>query len=222
MELRRADVNGWGYSTRTSGRAPSFPVAREDMSLGLRGGEALRLAAAGPCRAANQYADLALVDHDGEGLPMSRMNPGDGDILCAYCPKSGILIPGRMMQDKHRHGLELARPAPKGERAFVLDEGLGSLVTASLPSDGGDKLRILPRVAIMSWLLSCASRAAEEAKEYDVEPSGEFFVLRRRGGGPVLRGRFKGAANEMDDISWKVATVGLGGIIDGYDLEEER
>jgi hypothetical protein len=127
-----------------------------------------------------------------------------------------------MFQDKHRHGLELAMPAPKGERAFVLDEGLGSLVTASLPSDGGDKLKILPRVAILSWLLSCASRAAEEAKEYDVEPSGELFVLKRRGGGPALRGRLKGASNEMDDISWKVATAGLGGLVDGYDLEEEE
>jgi len=202
-----------------------YPKASEDGSLGLRGGEALRLSSAGPCRASNPYADLALLDAEGDGIPLSMTDPGEGDILFAYCPSSGLLVPG-MIHEEEKKGrrsslMEMALSLPKGERAFVLNEGRDSLVTASLPSDSSDRLRLLPRLSVMSWLMSSGSRAAQESREYDVEGNGEFFVLRHRLGGPSLRGRFKGADKEIDDISWKVAITGLGGIIGGYDLEEE-
>lgn len=226
MELRRADAHGWRYAVRTAGQPHAFPRAMEDGSLGLRGGEALRLSSAGPCRASNPYADLALLDAEGEGMPLSMMDPGEGDILFAYLPGSGLLVPGRVHENEKKGRrsslMEMAFPLPKGERAFVLNEGRDSLVTASLPSDSSDRLRLVPRVSVVSWLLSCGSRAVQSAQEYDVEPQGEFFVLRHRLGGPSLRGRFKGSANESDDVSWKVAITGLGGIIGGYDLEEER
>lgn len=221
MHLRRADLNGWRYATRTAAREFVLPRARDDGSLGLVGGEALRLGAEGPCRARNEYADLALLDAEGEGMPLARMDFAEGDILCAYFPASGLVIPGRAGRTTRGYEMEPATRCPGGERAFILTEPMNALVTASLPSSG-DRIPILPRLGLTSWLMACGSRAAEDAREYDVDHGGEFFVIRRRGGSPILRGRFKGGDNEHEDVSWRIATLGLGGLIGDYDLEREE
>ena len=177
----------------------------------------------------NEYADMPVVrrKEPGGGIKLSAGRMSDGDmVLCAW-PRSRRLIPGMAKADGRRLSVSLVEAAPRGERCFVVDEEGKRLLTVSLASDGSDSVKVMPPLAMDSWLFSVGSRAARDLdSRFDVEEEDGSFLISDKKTGRRYAGRFQNGPDserlgiEKERLQWLLATSGLGGILPVYTLEK--
>jgi hypothetical protein len=177
----------------------------------------------------NEYADVSLVRRKerGGGVKLSAGRMSEGDmVLCAW-PRSLRLIPGMAKAEGRRLSVTLVDGAPRGERCFVVDEEGKRLLTVSLASDGSDTVKVMPPLAVDSWLFSVGSKAARDLNSrFEVEEEDGSFLISDKKTGRRYAGRLQSQSDpdrlevERERLQWLLATSGLGGVLPIYALEK--
>jgi hypothetical protein len=174
----------------------------------------------------NSFADLTLADGPaGLGVPLSLSSLSKEDIVMTLWPEDGRIIPGRIIGTDKRYLLELAESQDKGKRCFVLDEKCRSLLTASLSSDSSMHVRLLPPVAISSWMIATGAEPVLDARRsFVMEQDEDCFIIT-----DMARGKkYVGFLTQQDAedrkceaglIERMLMTVGIGAILPNYGLK---
>lgn len=169
----------------------------------------------------NEFADLSWRKDEsiGNGVKLSRDNIGDGVLVLTAWPKSKNLIPGRVIIEE-RPSVELVESPGRGDRCFVLDEHGNCLLTASMESDGTEFVRILPRVAVASWLSSIGSSSSMGSR-FSVADRGNSFAIEDLDAGRTYTTYYatKDKKREIEQVKYLLEYDGLGAVIPKYDLE---
>jgi len=176
----------------------------------------------------NDFADLSLSKDDVPGVPLSATKVSNVEMVLTAWPKTGRLVPARVVSTPRGHELELVDTVPAGERCFVLDERGGALMTVSLEATGGATLRILPSMAVDSWLFSAGSKAARAmSSRFSLAGSADGgFLIKDHKDGRRYAGHYQNdsmpAAKNMEHerLEWLLASHGLAGALALYALEK--
>lgn len=116
----------------------------------------------------NPYLDVTASPHESAGLGLSSARMRNGDIVILVGQDKSV-IPGHVIAKGKKKSIELPWAEEKGKRFFVLDEGGHGIMTLSLGSEGGDSLRVVPQVALASWL---SSECPLTVPKYAIEGNG--------------------------------------------------
>jgi hypothetical protein len=172
----------------------------------------------------NDYADMSWLNNPSlsGGLPISLADMNDEDIVLTAWPGRRRLVPAKVMRNARQASLEMACPAPRGERCFVLEEFGTGLLTASMASSGDETLKIMRPASFVSWLMSIGSKAMSRlSSRFSLKSSGDGFVIDDSRAGRRYSGKFvtTNPADEASHMEWILARHGLGGILKQYMLE---
>lgn len=182
-------------------------------AIQIKGGK-LSFGHADGCMSYNGFLDMSYVRSGDNGMPLSLVEPDDGDIMIAVFPDA--VMPTKIAKEGHRMVLEFPDEIPAGMRCFVVSED-GKLAAASYESAGGDRIRMAPRMALVSWLYHADPSVIQS--KYDVVGGGDGFVVVNTSNGKQYTGRLPGGdASEIQSISHSLAMHGLAGIIPNYSL----
>jgi len=116
----------------------------------------------------NPYLDVTASPHSSAGIGLSQSRMRNGDIVILIGQDRSVM-PGHVISKDRRTSIELPWNEEAGKRFFVLDEGGGGILTLSLDSEGGDRLRVVPQVALASWL---SSECPLTSPKYSLENDG--------------------------------------------------
>ena len=112
----------------------------------------------------NPYLDLTIIPHNEAGLPLSPSSMRDNDMVLVVTGND--VFPGNVKKKGRSLFVELPWEMDTGQRFFVLDEGAKGILTVSLEGDGSDNIRVVPPVALASWLSTeCPVMAPKYAME---------------------------------------------------------
>lgn len=170
----------------------------------------------------NEVFDLSLSKIDTtEGFVLAPPNLDDGDLVLTAWGNGIDLQPGRFRRQGARIWVELVEPHKVGERCFLLDETGRRIVSASMPSVGGDEVRVAPPKSFVSWLWAVESSASKAMSErFTVEPEGNWFAIKDWRTGKRYLGKYKTSNKELEtqDVHWALTSNGVGGLISDYVL----
>ncbi len=178
----------------------------------------------------NDFADLSLIQGDSPGLSIASGALVDGDMVLTVWPKEGKLIPGRISMEGMRLAADVAEAQKKGERCFVVDEHGKSVLTVSLASDGTTRVRLLPPMAMDSWLFAAGSKAMKlQAERFSLAHKGRRFIVTDNKNGSRYAGAFKNDPEcnperwmlENQRVTWLLSSRGLSGILPNYQLSKD-
>jgi hypothetical protein len=196
--------------------------------LAMAGGHGLAFGKANGADDHEDFLGLSVVRAGNGSVRLAEDDAEDGDVVAVLWP-SGVLMPGRVRVSGWRRAVELPASPPDGDRFFVLDEDGSTLITVGLPSDSVNMVRLLPRIAMVSWLVAVKSPAAAGvASRFVVEEvarrssEGEPMLPRVVASDTKTGRRYEVGAcgqKEMDDVRWSLAVGGLAGIAGRYDVE---
>lgn len=166
----------------------------------------------------NEFADVTLCSGQHAGLRLAPYDPSDGDIVMSVFP-SGKILPSRFLREGKRSFVELPWHAPANERCFVLDETGARLATVSLAPTAADRIRLLPRAAIVSWAAAvCPDALPEEFQSYSVEEAPERCFVIMHGGRRYKGHLSRGCPEEIEEIRETLKRHGISGVIPYYQL----
>jgi len=101
----------------------------------------------------NPYLDLTATPHMEAGLSVSPSRLRNGNIVILVGQDRSIM-PGHVNIQGRKATIELPWEEKSGKRFFVLDEGGNGLITVTLETNGGDKVKAISSVGVGSWLSS--------------------------------------------------------------------
>lgn len=166
----------------------------------------------------NEFADVTLCRGNRAGLRLAPRDPSDGDIVMSVFP-SGKILPSRFVREGRRSFVELPWHSPAGERCFVLDETGARLATVSLASTATDRIRLLPRAAIVSWAAAvCPESLPEEFQSHSVEEAPDRCFVITHGDRRYKGHLSRGCPDELEEIRETLRRHGISGVIPYYQL----
>jgi hypothetical protein len=178
----------------------------------------------------NEFADLSLLPGETPGLSIASGTLVPGDMVLTVWPASGRIVPGKITNAGMRLAADLAEPQKKGERCFVVDEHGKAILTVSLASDGSNMVRLLPPMALDSWLFAAGSKALKsQAERFSMTHAGRRFVVTDNKSGRRYAGVFKNDPEvnperwtlENQRVEWLLSSRGLSGILPNYQLSKD-
>ena len=164
----------------------------------------------------NEFAGLSISKSDDQnGIPFCKHDPDKNDIVIALT-ESGEIIPGIITMLGKRMAVETAVPIKLEERAFIFSED-GKFITSTYQANGSDYVRMIPRMAIASWVYFTCNDAIES--DYIVNQMGDAnFIIHNAKNGKKYIGKLSGQYAEIDTISHSLAINGLGSLLPNYVL----
>jgi hypothetical protein len=174
-----------------------------------------------------EFADISLSDRaPGIGLPFHMRDVRDGEIVNTVWPGSKRVIPAKVIEGKKRVLLELAESQEKGKRCFVLNEPCTAILTASLPSNGSDRVLAIHPMAFGSWLeMANATASRGRSDRFDLELGIDGFTIVDKKRSKKYSGKFYSGV-ESDNLGVEILNIerllfsrGLGAILPVYKLK---
>jgi len=178
----------------------------------------------------NQFADMSISKQTWpqDGMRLDARPLSQGEIVMTAWPIDRRLIPARVVSSSKKMVLELVEPRKKDERCFVMDEHCGSLLTASLPSNGSSTIKIINPIIMDSWLVASGSKAGLKLSgRFKVEDKtgGKFLILDSKTGKAYV-GDYHYAPSdgpnfevEKSRLEHLLSGKGLGAILPTYSLK---
>lgn len=230
--LRVYSSKAWSYMPMSSdGRllseqGPLFPNRKTSNSpdasavLGMTGpaavdGGHIVFGHADGCLSYNGFLDVSLISDDGAKGKISQSELDNGDIVIAVFDNGPM--PARVGKEGRKISLEFPDVIPEGKRCFVMDEA-GNLISISYASVGLDHMRVVPRMALASWLYHI--RPSILQSRFTAELGGSGIVIRNNASGKAYTAPLLGSSpeDELSMVSHALGMHGLGGIIPKYSL----
>jgi len=99
----------------------------------------------------NDFLDISFDDREEkeDGISLANYDLGDGDTSLLLMPKKKVIVPCQISASCN--GISAEAPEVIDERCFVLGEDQ-QLVTASLNPNGSNQIKIIPKLAFISWV----------------------------------------------------------------------
>ncbi len=190
-----------------------------DNSINLSSKEKLSFGKSKDCKSYNDFADLSLNDKEEEnGIKISAKSIKPNTIVSTLWNGKRV-IPAMIVLEGRNLNVELPFRMEKNQRCFILDEEAEALLTISLGSNGSDKVRILPPIALNSWLISVGSESGKKISDrFDITFIENMFKIADHKLNKVYFGRLNhevglGQNNEMRTLTMLLNNYGLGGIL---------
>lgn len=163
----------------------------------------------------NDYIDMSFERGPVSGISLSDREAHDGEMGISLNYKTGKIAPV-MIRMKPGPRIELPMTCEAKTRFLVFREN-GDLLSASYECSGTDEVRLIPRMALASWL---ASRSEVEMRfsVYSSEGRTKIHDNKRE------RTYFISSSlsdDDMDEIYYLANTSGLGSLVSKYKIRKE-